>query len=82
MNDEEGEGFEVLEEEVFEVKQTSLFYTQAPDHYEQNPQSKKLNLRSVSEQSIHFWWKDPSFSEAIENVDYEAAERMNTTDSG
>lgn len=66
-----------MEEAVFELELTPLFYTQAPGHNQRNPRTKKLNRTGVLKRAVHFWWKGPSFSEATKNVDYDA---LQTTD--
>lgn len=64
---------------VFEVERTPSSYTWAPGHYQQNVCSRNKHDSSLVEQGAHAWWKRSSFSKAIENIDYDAPGKMNTT---
>lgn len=64
---------EIWEEVGYEVEQAPLFfYTPGPGNFQQNPQSRVPNHTSVVEQAFYYLRKEPSFSVAIENVDYDA----------
>lgn len=61
-NDAESEEIEI-KKEVFEMKQTPVFYTQPFGHYEQNPRSKRVYHKGVlenlfiSNRSCYCSWK-------------------------
>lgn len=46
-------GKKLREEEVFEVKLTPLFYTQAINHYHNNPWNERREHTIVVEQVLH-----------------------------
>lgn len=78
----EGKEVDINKEELFPLEQTSFFYTRAPGHYQLRPRSKLLNDQSVVEQADDLWWKRPSFSDAIDDVDYDVPGKVRTTQCG
>lgn len=78
-NARKGKEVEIKEEELFTVERTPLFYNQAPGHYQQNPESKRIKHTSVVEEAIHFFLKGLSFSNKIKNVVFDAPGDVNCT---
>lgn len=81
-NDVEDEEVKKKEEQVSKVDLTSLFYTGMHGDYQQKPWSVRLKHTIVVEQAVHFWSKEPSFSDAIDNVDYDAPGEVTSTHPG
>lgn len=81
-NDGEGKEFEIRQEEVIEREQTPLFYTGATGHCQQSPQMKRWHHTSILAQAIYVWLARLSYSEAVENVYYDAPVEVNTTHRG
>lgn len=70
---------DVRDEKVFEEEQKPLFKTQAPSRHQKSSWSKRLSHILVVKQAVHLWRKRPSLSKPIEDVDYDALAKVNTT---
>lgn len=76
-NGGEGEKDEIREKDLFEVEQKPLLYTRPPGRYHQNVRRERVNHKSILVQAVHFWRKRLLFSDAINNVNYDASEKVN-----
>lgn len=80
--DVEGEEDGILEEEEFEVKRTTLFYTRAHGHQQQNAWREKLSHTSFDKRANQFRSKRSCSSEETKHVEHDAPGELNRTQAG
>lgn len=80
-NDGENDEDQMKKKEVFEVGRVPLFHTKSPDHYQQSPWTKMLSNKNYGK-TVYFWPEEELFSYAIDSVDYDVPEEVNSTNPG
>lgn len=69
----------VCETKVFEVKQTTLFYSCELGNCHRDPQLKRLRRTNIVEQAFQFWSKGLPFKSMLASVRYDDPDNTNAT---